>query len=66
VDLSADGMLTVQVTDNGTGIPADGRRSGLRNLAIRAERLGGGLQLSPADPGASSPGTRVEWRVPLH
>ncbi len=65
VDLSADGLLTVQVTDNGTGIPADGRRSGLRNLATRAEKLGGELQLSPADPGAPSPGTKVEWRVPL-
>ena len=65
VDLSADGMLTVQVTDNGTGVPADGRRSGLRNLATRAEKLGGELQLSPADPGTPSPGTRVEWRVPL-
>ncbi len=65
VDVAADGMLTVQVTDNGTGIPADGRRSGLRNLANRAEKLGGELLLGPADPGAPSPGTRLEWRVPL-
>ena len=33
VDTGSDGMLTVQVTDNGTGIPEGGRRSGLRNLA---------------------------------
>ena len=65
VDLSADRMLTVQVTDNGTGIPANGRRSGLRNLARRADKLGGELVLGPADPGASPPGTRLEWRVPL-
>jgi signal transduction histidine kinase len=65
VDVGADGMLTVQVTDNGTGIPADGRRSGLRNLAARAEKLGGELRLAPADPGAPSPGTKLEWRVPL-
>ncbi len=65
VDLSTGRMLTVQVTDNGTGIPADGRRSGLRNMASRAEKLGGELYLSAADPGASSPGTRLEWRVPL-
>jgi signal transduction histidine kinase len=58
-------MLAVQVTDNGTGLPPDGRRSGLRNLANRAEKLGGELRLSPADPGAPSPGTRLEWRVPL-
>ena len=65
VDLSADRILTVQVTDNGTGIPADGRRSGLRNLASRADKLGGELLLGPADPGASPPGTRLDWRVPL-
>jgi signal transduction histidine kinase len=65
VDVGADRTLTVQVTDNGTGIPADGRRSGLRNMASRAEKLGGELQLGPADPGQPSPGTRLEWRVPL-
>jgi len=65
VDVSAGAMLTVQVTDNGIGMPADGRRSGLRNLASRAEKLGGELQLGPADPGESPPGTRLEWRVPL-
>jgi signal transduction histidine kinase len=64
VDLDADRMFTVQVTDNGTGIPADGRRSGLRNLAIRAEKLGGELLAGPAHPGADPPGTRLEWRVP--
>ena len=52
VDVDADGMLTVQVTDNGIGIPADGRRSGLSNLASRAEKLGGELRLGPADPAA--------------
>jgi signal transduction histidine kinase len=63
VDVDPDGMLAVQVTDNGTGIPAEGRRSGLRNLAMRAEKLGGELRLEPADPGAPTPGTRLEWRV---
>jgi signal transduction histidine kinase len=65
VDVDAEGLLAVQVTDNGTGIPADGRRSGLRNMADRAEKLGGELRLGPANPGAPSPGTRLEWRVPL-
>ena len=64
VDVDPGGMLVVQVTDNGTGIPADGRRSGLRNLAARAEKLGGELRLGPADPDAARPGTRLEWRVP--
>ena len=64
VDVDPDGILAVQVTDNGTGIPARTRRSGLRNLASRAAKLGGELRLSPADPGAPAPGTRLEWRVP--
>ncbi len=64
VDVDPDGMLVVQVTDDGTGIPAGGRRSGLRNLAKRAEKLGGELRLEPADPGAARPGTKLEWRVP--
>jgi signal transduction histidine kinase len=64
VDVEPDGILTVVVADNGVGIPEAGRRSGLRNLADRAESLGGELRLSPADPGAEPPGTRLEWRVP--
>jgi two-component system, NarL family, sensor histidine kinase DevS len=63
VDVDDDGILTVVVTDNGTGIPPGPRRSGLRNLADRAAALGGELRLSPAEPGAPRPGTRLEWRV---
>jgi signal transduction histidine kinase len=65
VDIDQAGFLTVTVTDNGTGIPPGGRRSGLRNLADRAEKLGGELLLSPADRQAPLPGTRLEWRVPI-
>ena len=64
VDVDAEGMLTVQVTDDGIGIPAEGRRSGLRNLARRAEKLGGDLRFEPVEEGAARPGTRLEWRVP--
>jgi len=64
VDVDPDGILAVQVTDNGNGLPPEGRRSGLSNLAGRADKLGGELRLSPADPGAARPGTRLEWRVP--
>jgi signal transduction histidine kinase len=64
VDVDPDGMLTVLVIDDGAGIPAGAHRSGLRNLAERAEDLGGELRLSPADPTAPTPGTRLEWRVP--
>ncbi|MGW1884585.1 GAF domain-containing protein [Streptomyces sp. NPDC001970] len=55
------GTLTVSVTDDGVGIAPDGRRSGLRNLAERAESLGGGLGVAPGACG----GTRLVWRVPL-
>ena len=64
VDTDPDGMLTVQVTDDGIGIPAEGRRSGLRNLERRAEKLGGDLRLEPVHPGAARPGTRLAWRAP--
>ncbi|MEU9126861.1 GAF domain-containing protein [Kitasatospora sp. NPDC048540] len=52
-------VLTVQ--DDGVGIPAQGRRSGLRNLAERAEGLGGALELS-SPPGG---GARLVWSAPL-
>jgi GAF domain-containing protein len=64
VDVGQDGFLAVTVTDDGTGIPDGPRRSGLRNLAERAAGLGGELRLSPAEPAAQRPGTRLEWRVP--
>ncbi|MFD5121092.1 GAF domain-containing protein [Streptomyces sp. NPDC058385] len=60
---AADGVLTVSVSDDGIGIPEGGRRSGLRNLSERAERLGGELSISTRDQGTR--GTRLEWRVPL-
>ncbi|MCB7135971.1 GAF domain-containing sensor histidine kinase [Cellulosimicrobium marinum] len=49
------------VTDDGVGIRAGGRRSGLRNMAARASSLGGGCTVT-ALPDA---GTRLEWWAPL-
>jgi len=62
VDVDAEGCLTVRVTDDGVGIPAGGRRSGLRNLSSRAENLGGEMRLGPAS--ADGTGTELVWRVP--
>ncbi|WP_405734498.1 GAF domain-containing protein [Streptomyces sp. NBC_01537] len=55
------GELTLTVADNGVGISDGGRRSGLRNLAERAELLGGELTIDAPSGG----GTRLVWRVPL-
>jgi signal transduction histidine kinase len=65
VDVDSGQFLVVQVIDNGTGIPAAGRRSGLRNMARRAEKHGGELRLGPANDDAARPGTKLEWRIPI-
>ncbi|MEV6327744.1 GAF domain-containing protein [Streptomyces sp. NPDC051909] len=57
------GTLAVTVSDDGIGIPPGGSRSGLRNLAERAARLGGELTIhARPEPGR---GTVLDWRVPL-
>lgn len=52
--------VEVVVQDDGIGIPPNGRRSGLRNLAERAAAHGGTLDIESAR-GA----TAVRWAVPL-
>jgi signal transduction histidine kinase len=65
IDVEAGSELALRVTDDGTGIGPQTRRSGLANLAERAEQLGGTLRTGPADETAGS-GAALEWRVPTH
>jgi signal transduction histidine kinase len=57
----AERLSTVDVRDDGVGIPRRGRRSGLRNLSLRAKELHGELSIKAAEGG----GTVLEWRVPV-
>jgi len=59
VDVGED--LTVEVVDDGIGMPAHVGRSGLRNVEERAAVLGGELRMAKA----GEHGTRLLWRVPL-
>ncbi|MDQ0779923.1 signal transduction histidine kinase [Streptomyces aurantiacus] len=63
VVLETDGReLLLTVSDNGVGIPSGGRRSGLRNMAERAEQLSGSLRTD----GPVDGGTTLVWRVPVN
>jgi signal transduction histidine kinase len=58
--------VTLRVVDDGVGPAGEGDVAevggfGLRNMASRADALGGALSLEPAMGG----GTRLEWRVPI-
>ncbi|MFC8373484.1 GAF domain-containing protein [Streptomyces sp. NPDC057239] len=62
VVLETDGReVRLTVADNGVGIPDGGRRSGLRNMAERAEQLGGTFDITDSADG----GTTLLWRVPV-
>ncbi|MFF8957656.1 GAF domain-containing sensor histidine kinase [Streptomyces sp. NPDC014894] len=58
------GGVRLTVADDGVGIPDGGRRSGLRNLARRAESLGGSSGCGPGI-GEDGRGTTVSWEAPL-
>ncbi|WP_307718207.1 GAF domain-containing sensor histidine kinase [Rhodococcus tukisamuensis] len=61
VKVSVFDDLTMEVTDNGAGIPVDAERHGLDNLAARAAEVGGTMTAEPAPAG----GTTVRWSAPL-
>lgn len=62
VEVVAADMFTLTITDNGCGVPDDNRRrSGLANMAHRADQLGGTCEITTPPEG----GTRVYWAAPL-
>lgn len=61
VHLNVSGHLVLHVTDNGVGIGASSPSNGLRNMASRAESLGGGTEVTRPSGG----GTCVKWWVPV-
>jgi len=61
VTIEAGAELTIDVTDDGVGLPASVARSGLLNVERRAEAHGGTATVGPGPRG----GTRLVWRVPL-
>ncbi|MGW5348385.1 GAF domain-containing protein [Streptomyces sp. HUAS TT3] len=56
------GEVVLSVSDNGVGIPEQGRRSGLANLDERARSVGGAFLIESPSEG----GSRLVWRAPLH
>jgi signal transduction histidine kinase len=57
---AAHGQLRVEVSDNGSGLGNNRRRSGLKNLGRRAEQRGGGLAIDQPEAG----GTKLQWTIP--
>lgn len=63
VHVEGDQVVLI-VTDDGVGISSEGpgRRSGVANIAARAEQLGGSCRLERVSPEG---GTRLTWSVPV-
>lgn len=61
VRIKVEDDLTIEVTDNGRGMPDVVTRSGLTNLRRRAEESGGTFSVTSAPTG----GTVLHWSAPL-
>jgi signal transduction histidine kinase len=63
ITIAAGDELRLVVADDGDGISGDvtGGGLGLRNMRLRAERLGGSVDIGTSREG----GTRLTWHVPL-
>jgi len=57
-----DGLITLRVTDNGRGLGAPARASGLASMRRRAARHGGTFMLTTPAGG----GTRLTWTASVH
>ncbi|WP_156890335.1 GAF domain-containing sensor histidine kinase [Gordonia shandongensis] len=61
IRIVADDVVTVEISDDGRGIPPDAVQSGLANLTCRAEECDGSFTVS-STPGD---GTTLTWAAPL-
>jgi two-component system sensor histidine kinase DevS len=61
VRIKVEDDLTIEVTDNGRGMPDVVTPSGLTNLRRRAEESGGTFSVTSAPTG----GTVLHWSAPL-
>jgi len=61
VHVEGTDSLTIDIADDGVGLPPAPRRSGLANLHQRASDLGGTFSLETPANG----GTRLRWTIPL-
>lgn len=62
ISISVADDLTVVITDDGVGMPADVSASGLDNLRSRARECGGHMLIEPA---TAAGGTVLTWSAPL-
>ena len=60
VTVRVEDDLSIEVTDDGSGMPADVTPSGLTNLRARAADVGGDMTITPAPDG----GTSLRWTAP--
>ncbi|MEE2033920.1 sensor histidine kinase [Rhodococcus chondri] len=61
VAVSVQDAFSIEIVDDGIGLSAVSRRSGLANLERRAQQCGGSFAIGSADDG----GTRVCWEAPV-
>ncbi|MEV6071074.1 GAF domain-containing sensor histidine kinase [Nocardia sp. NPDC052001] len=63
VTVEVDDNLTITIADDGVGIPDDITSSGLRNLARRADEVGGEFSITR---NTDNRGARLRWSAPLN